>query len=173
MAEFKLVIHGLSTKEKPSEKTDMPLETGTTPKEIKGYLYSLVGLSMNKQMYQPNMIVADISIEKITGKTWEPIGKNTLGELFRYRKVTLSADKDVIGDDFYVHEVIPEYLADSMNMRLNIFSLDKMLTLKQTSRSFVGKKLGSDILAKEVANYTLPYDSTKTLAYNPNLMQRL
>ena len=173
MAEFKLVIHGLSTKEKPSEKTDMSLETGTTPKEIKGYLYSLVGLSMNKQMYQPNMIVADISIEKITGKTWEPIGKNTLGELFRYRKVTLSADKDVIGDDFYVHEVIPEYLADSMNMRLNIFSLDKMLTLKQTSRSFVGKKLGSDILAKEVANYTLPYDSTKTLAYNPNLMQRL
>ena len=55
MAEFKLVIHGLSTKEKPSEKTDMSLETGTTPKEIKGYLYSLVGLSMNKQMYQPNM----------------------------------------------------------------------------------------------------------------------
>ena len=60
-----------------------------------------------------------------------------------------------------------------MNLKLRIFSLDKMLTLKQTSRSFVGKKLGSDILEKEVAKYALPYDSSKNLGCNITIMKRL
>jgi hypothetical protein len=85
--------------------------------------------------------------------------------MFRFCKVTLRGDDDVIGDDYYVHEVIPEYKPDSMLMRLHIFSLDKLLTLKQTSRSFVGKKLLDDILSKELPKYLLPYNKGKSMDF--------
>ena len=68
---------------------------------------------------------------------------------------------------------MPEYMADCMSLRLKIYSLDKMLTLKKTSRSFVGKKLASDILATELAKYKLPYGSDKTLGYDADNMHVL
>ena len=52
-----------------------------------------------------------------------------------------------------------------MVMRLHIFSLDKLLTLKQTSRSFVGKKLLGDILAKELPKYLLPFNKGKSMEF--------
>ena len=141
--------------------------TGTDTAQVGSYLYSLVGLSMNKQMYQPTMIVADISINKTEGTTWTSIKRGNIVEMFRFCRITLHGDNDEIGNDFYVHEVIPEYRAGSMLMRLHIFSLDKLLTLKQTSRSFVGKKLLGDILATELPKYLLPFDKGKGMEFKP------
>ena len=143
----------------------MSLVTGTDSAQVGSYLYSLVKLSMNKQMYQPTKIVADISINKTEGTKWAPIKRTDIVEMFRFCKVTLRGDDDVIGDDYYVHEVIPEYKPDGMVMRLHIFSLDKLLTLKQTSRSFVGKKLLGDILSKELPKYLLPYNKGKSMDF--------
>ena len=141
MAVIKLTIHAFLADIEAVKADDMSLVTGTDSAQVGSYLYSLVKLSMNKQMYQPTKIVADISINKTEGTKWAPIKRTDIVEMFRFCKVTLRGDDDVIGDDYYVHEVIPEYKPDGMVMRLHIFSLDKLLTLKQTSRSFVGKKL--------------------------------
>ena len=113
---------------------------------------------MNKQIYQPTMIVADISINKEEGKGWAPIDRSNLGDMFRHCQVTLESDNDVIGKDFYVHEVIPEYRSETMTMRLKIYSLDNLLTLKQACRSFVGKKLVGDILEQELPKYFKPFN---------------
>ena len=73
MAEIKLTIHGfLQSMADDADVDTMTLVTGTTPAQSGGYLYSLVGLSMNKQIYQPTSIVADISINKEEGKGWVP-----------------------------------------------------------------------------------------------------
>ena len=173
MAVIKLTIHAFLADIEAVKADDMSLVTGTDSAQVGSYLYSLVKLSMNKQMYQPTKIVADISINKTEGTKWAPIKRTDIVEMFRFRQVSLYGDNDEIGNDFYVHEVIPEYKPDSMLMRLHIFSLDKLLTLKQTSRSFVGKKLGDDILENELSKYALPYDSKTTLAYNINFMKRL
>ena len=188
MGKLELRIHDISTVNKPDEKSTISLvaETETIKTATIGdYTYSLVGLSMDKQMYQPTAIVADISIRMIKDEfvkvpntpakqqTWIPINKDVLGYMFLFRKVTLVGDDDEAGDDFYVHEVIPEYMSGYMTMRLHIFSPDKMLTLKQTTRSFVGQKLGSDILTKELDKYVLPYDSSQKLSFNPDHMQML
>ena len=158
MAEIKLTIHGFLKSTKGSDTDTMTLVTGTTPAKSGDYLYALVGLSMNKQIYQPTSIVADISINKEEGKGWVPIDRSDLGDMFRHCQVTLQGDNDVIGKDFYVHEVIPEYKSDTMTMRLKIYSLDNLLTLKQACRSFVGKKLVGDILEQELPKYFKPFN---------------
>lgn len=158
MAEIKLTIHGFLKSTKGSDTDTMTLVTGTTPAKSGDYLYALVGLSMNKQIYQPTMIVADISINKEEGKGWVPIDRSDLGDMFRHCQVTLQGDNDVIGKDYYVHEVIPEYKPETMTMRLKIYSLDNLLTLKQACRSFVGKKLVGDILEQELPKYFKPFN---------------
>ena len=165
MAVIKLTIHAFLADIEAVKADDMSLVTGTDSAQVGSYLYSLVKLSMNKQMYQPTKIVADISINNTEGTKWAPIKRTDIVEMFRFCKVTLQGDDDVIGDDYYVHEVIPEYKPDGMVMRLHIFSLDKLLTLKQTSRSFVGKKLLGDILAKELPKYLLPFNKGKSMEF--------
>ena len=179
MAKLQLKLHDLCA-EAGGKKETISLSTEKEAAELFGYSYSLDNFSMKKQMYQPVEVIADIAIAKSTKNGWTPIERSKIETIFKFRKVTLSLmsanGNDVaqeIFNDFYVHEVIPEYLQDGMNVRLRIFSLDKMLTLKQTSRSFVGKKLGSDILEKEVAKYALPYDSSKNLGCNTTFMKRL
>ena len=185
MALFKLTIYDICTDAEPTDTSTIltkSLLTDMQLVEINGYQYALVGLNMMKQMYQPTEIIADIHIQMIEGKTWADISRKTIEIMFKHRKVSLTSvvyenkepkDDDTIGSDFYVHEVMPEYMADCMSLRLKIYSLDKMLTLKKTSRSFVGKKLASDILTKELAKYKLPYDSDKTLGYNADNMHVL
>ncbi len=158
MAEIKLTIHGFLKSAEGSDTDTMTLVTGTTPAQSGDYLYALVGLSMNKQIYQPTSIVADISINKAEGKGWVPIDRSDLGDMFRHCQVTLQGDNDVIGKDYYVHEVIPEYRPGTMMMRLKIYSLDNLLTLKQECRSFVGKKLVGDILEQELPKYLKPFN---------------
>ena len=179
MAKLQLKLHDLCA-EAGGKKETISLSTEKEAAELFGYSYSLDNFSMKKQMYQPVEVIADLAIAKSTKNDWVPIDRSKIETIFKFRKVTLSLmsanGNDVaqeIFNDFYVHEVIPEYLQDGMNVRLRIFSLDKMLTLKQTSRSFVGKKLGSDILEKEVAKYALPYDSSKNLGCNTTFMKRL
>ena len=164
MAVLKLTIHGfLKSMAGNADVDTMTLVTGTTPAKSGEYLYALVGLSMNKQIYQPTMIVADISINKEEGKGWAPIDRSDLGDMFRSCRVTLESDNDVIGKDFYVHEVIPEYRPGTMTMRLKIYSLDNLLTLKQACRSFVGKKLVGDILEQELPKYLKPFNKGEGL----------
>jgi hypothetical protein len=165
MAVIKLTIHAFLADIEAVKVETISMVTGTDTAQVGNYLYSLVGLSMNKQMYQPTKIVADISINKTEGTKWAPIKRTDIVEMFRFCRITLHGDDDVIGDDYYVHEVIPEYRTGSMVMRLHIFSLDKLLTLKQTSRSFVGKKLLGDILAKELPKYLLPFNKGKSMEF--------
>ena len=181
MAKLQLKFHDLSTEiGHATERATMTLSTEKESAVLFGYSYSLKSFSMKKQMYQPSEVTVDISIAKSTENDWQPINRYLIESIFKFRKVTLSLmsakGNDVaeeIFNDFYIHEVISEYLTDGMNLRLKIYSLDKMLTLKQTSRSFVGKKLGDDILKKEVEKYVLPYDSSEKLAYNTEFMKRL
>ena len=179
MAKLQLKFHDLCAKV-GGQKVTISLSTDKEAAELFGYFYSLDNFSMKKKMYQPVEVTADITIAKSTKNDWVPIERSKIETIFKFRKVTLNLmsanGNDVaqeIFNDFYVHEVIPEYLQDGMNLKLRIFSLDKMLTLKQTSRSFVGKKLGSDILEKEVVKYALPYDSSKNLGCNITIMKRL
>lgn len=189
MARLKLTIHGVSYFD--SATASNPLtgnlsvstekETATTffqVGEVKyNYALTLVDFSFKKKMYQPTEIKANIQISMAAGKSadWKSIDRKTLISLFRFKKITLEEvdDKDAliqtIGNDYYVQEVKPNYTKDSLTMLLEIYSLDKMMTLHQACRNHVGKKLVKDILATEIKLYTRPYGDTTDLKYNANL----
>ena len=98
---------------------------------------SIQSLSFHKQMYQPTEITAELSVALATSKSTDEvgIGRQTLVELFENLKVSLEEGSFSIGDDFYVHEVVPYYKKDSIRVVLKIYSLDKLLTLQKASRT--------------------------------------
>lgn len=142
---------------------------------------SIQSLSFHKQMYQPTEITAELSVALATSKSTDEvgIGRQTLVELFENLKVSLEEGSFSIGDDFYVHEVIPYYKKDSIRVVLKIYSPDKQLALQKASRTFVAKRLGEDILKTEIPKYALPWDMKKTeeqrghLTYDASNMQIL
>lgn len=123
------------------------------------YNFSLARLDVNMQMYQPAMILADIDVGMTSGSGWTAIkGKDV--QTFKDKNVKLTVKNDeenstTIGDDYYVHQVFPEYHESAMRLKLTICSPDMMLKLKKASRTFVGKRL-SQILASELKKYKHP-----------------
>lgn len=134
------------------------------------YTMSLVDISFQKKMYQPTEITAVIHIEPKS---------NVVKEWFNHQKVILSETSNAnetkeLGNDYYVHEVLPCYKSSSMLVTLKICSLDKLLTLHAASRTFVAQKLAEDLLTNEISNYQKPYtDETKTLKVNTTKMKQL
>lgn len=147
-------------------------------KKKQKYVLSLMNLVFQKKMYQPTEILATIMFSPLETKdgqeTWYSI-KADVFSLFKDKKVELydNVSNYKIGDDFYVQEVSPSFKPDSLIVRLKIYSLDKLLTLKHDCRSFVSMKLGAGILATEMEKYTKPYASTEKVAFNSDNMKVL
>lgn len=128
-------------------KTETEVTIGTV-----STLVSLDYLTFNRQIYKPNEIIADIQLKE------DNITMNDL-QIFLQTKVQLtlsynytdsngqqkSGNKDF--SDFYVYKLLPLKQANkSLYVRLYIYSLDHQLTLKKYSRTYVAKKLATDIL---------------------------
>ena len=150
-----------------------------TAQTVLDYELSISKFSYHKKMYQPTKIVAEINIVPSTGKSndYQEIGRKALEDKFKHAQVTLTEGTFSIGDDFYVHEVLPHYGKDSMSVTLKIYSLDKLLTVEGSCRTFVAKKLGADILATEITKYIKPWTSNsntkEAMTYSADGMQIL
>lgn len=131
------------------------IDVGETTKSILPYTLSITDFSMHKKMYQPTEIIVDLSIAPAS--EYKEIGRKRLEEMFKHIKVSLSEGSFSVGNDFYIHEVLPHYMSDSMHITLKIYSLDKLMTVNKASRTFVGKRLSQDILMKEVPKYITPW----------------
>ena len=179
----------LSTEEKLDEQGESQIvtkEVKLTNKDNADAIYnlSLVNLHLHKKMYQPTEIHAEISVvRKDLQSAWVPITRDTLDSVFKNKKVSLIDAQDVdlsnipdykkIGEDFYVHAVHVKYMSDYMRIILSIFSLDKQMTLLNTCRTFVCKKLKTDILETEISKFTAPYDENTKLTYDAASMKNL
>ena len=148
------------------------------------YNFSLVNLQFHKRMYRPTEITAELSVVNKDGGAWVPVMRNVITAMFKDRRVSLidvqnvDLSKDIpeykkVGDDFYVQAVHVKYKSDCMRIVLGIYSLDKLMTLENTCRTFVGKKLKAGILTEEVGKFKAPYDEKKTLAFNADSMKNL
>lgn len=186
-------LKGMKNYSSETETTDITLATDKVackiviPTKVNGVEgkeacdVSIQSLSFHKQMYQPTEITVELSIALATSKSTDEvgIGRQTLVNLFENLKVSLEEGSFSIGDDFYVHEVVPYYKKDSIRVVLKIYSPDKQLALQKASRTFVAKRLGEDILKTEIPKYALPWDMKKTeeqrghLTYDASNMQIL
>ncbi len=177
---FKQLTSSSTSPDNPSLSSDknevtlnLNCKDSDTNTNIYDYKLSLVEYKFQKKMYQPTEILAYLQIVNASGSTWYSIGRKRIESTFKHKQVTLAVDGNSIGDDFYVHAVLPCYKSDSMIVELKIYSLDKLLTLDKSCYSYVGKKLGSDILSTKLGEFKKPYDNNATLPTYNDLMQVL
>ena len=157
------------------------------------YYVTLCGVKVNKRIYQPTEIEAEIDF---TLKTNNTSGKDStkvpsfeaVSSLFMSREVELeilesakpltSSDNAILDIEKNVHahkvavscfvyEVFPKLKCDAnskkMYVKLNIFSMDKLMTINKYSKAYVARKLGSGILKPESLNFGKKDDGTTPL----------
>ena len=132
--------------------------------------YSMVlhGVKFNRKIYQPGEILAELDI--LLGKVSNVPTLKTVSSLFLQRMVTLEqfhydapndktkiSNKVVVAKNYYVYEVNPQLAHGEsglkINVKLSIYSMDKLMTLNKYSKVYTNKKLGSGILMPECQNF--------------------
>lgn len=183
MARLRLTIGNISVSTEV-ETSRIALRRGLLGMD--GYDVSLVDFSFKKKMYQPTELLADLRINKSLGSStsWKAISRQNVEKLFKHKRVSLEVLRndgdendgeliDVVGDDYFVHEVRPCYNPDSMTVKLKIYSLDKLLTLSRYCKSWTAKKLSEHILKSELPNYKVPYDQNEHVTCDASTMKHL
>ena len=146
---------------------------------------SLGTFQLQQKMYNPHEIEAEIlvtptNIDRTTQKV--NLSKVDFFDMFANKRVALTYSNRnenneevtyTVGEDFYVHEFIPCKQPDKVQVMLKIYSPDKLLTLSQYCRSFTAKKLGGDILKKELPNFKLPYEKDESVKCDTTQMKHL
>ena len=146
---------------------------------------SLGTFQLQQKMYSPHEIEAEIlitptNIDRTTQKV--NLSKLDFFNMFANKRVALTYSNRnenneevtyTVGEDFYVHEFIPCKQPDKVQVMLKIYSPDKLLTLSQYCRSFTAKKLGGDILKKELPNFKLPYVKDESVKCDTTQMKHL
>ena len=173
---FSGVVHYTDATNKVESKDDITLATDKVgcdaflavdepaTKFLK-YSMNIKDFSSQKKMYQPTEFIVTLGIAASKGTTYQDINRKAIEKLFKYKKVGVKDAESTFseGSEFYVHEVQPIYAKGSeMVVILKIYSLDKLMTLTQVCRTFVGKKLGEDILATETKKYIKPWTIAET-----------
>ena len=160
----------------------------------------LQGVKVNRKIYQPTEIEAELTFMDKTTNTSGTVGMKAptlknVSALLLQRQVTVDVLKvDRLPDttrtleyeyeyniakNCYVYELNPqlkhEVNGTKMYVKINIFSMDKLMTLNKYSKAYVARKLGSGILAPESLEFgtikdNVPlvqtsYDAQKFLQY--------
>jgi hypothetical protein len=139
------------------------------------YTITLHKVNVKKKIYQPCEIIAEMDLEKEqkeasgTVKTVAPSFKDAqdlfLKRLVKLELVVANTMEEVNGTDdhstvytiaenYYVHALNPQLRrltsgTTVMSVKLNIYSLDMLMTLNKYSKAYVARKLGSGILKPE------------------------
>ena len=142
MANITISFSGNITLSTDTNTATIKMAVNDAGQTVLDYQLSILKLSFHKKMYQPTEIIADISIVRSTdtSSNYKEISRKALIGKFKHTQVSLKEGDFSIGDDFYVHEVLPHYGKDAMSVTLKIYSLDKLLTQEGACRTFVGKK---------------------------------
>lgn len=142
------------------------------------YYVTLHGIKVNKKIYQPTEIEAELLLiiktdatqgaSKTTSPSFDAVSSILLQrqvklEMFhvnRKKGTTETVDEGngyLIAENCYVYELDPQLKRDAngtkMYVKLNIFSMDKLMTLNKYSKAYVARKLGSGILKPESINF--------------------
>ena len=151
--------------------------TSTVVYNSQNFDVSLIKLTFRKQMYQPTEFHVTLQLslsDNNTDTTWKKVYAKDIEETFKHQKVEVKVldDEDVIGSDYYVHDVRPHYKAYSLYADLTICSLDMLLTLNRECKTYVGKTL-SDVINAVLPDYNVPYGSKTKLTCDVSGMQVL
>ena len=180
---------------KDLEAIELIQEIGVAFKDKEGLTYNVYfnGIKINKKIYQPNEIEVELYVKQSSttdtsgnGTTKAPSFKD-VSDLLLQRQVKLenllvpggstiekALEDDVrytIAENHYVFELDPMIKRESygtiMFVKMNIFSMDKLMTLNKYSKAYVARKLGSGILKPESLNFGTISDGVPLVKSDP------
>ena len=159
---------------KDKQPAMLQLEHGSGKKVSDGtkeYFVVLCGVKINRQIYQPTEIEAELDISQtITDTSGKTTGSapnfSDVRDFLLQREVSLDIlemdrtpqalvckEIHTIATNCYVYELTPQLKKEGsttkMYVKLSIFSMDKLMTLNKYSKAYVARKLGSEILQPE------------------------
>ena len=159
---------------KDKQPAMLQLEHGSGKKVSDGtkeYFVVLCGVKINRKIYQPTEIEAELDISQTitdtSGKTTGSAPKfSDVRDFLLQREVSLDIlemdrtpqalvckEIHTIATNCYVYELTPQLKKEGtttkMYVKLSIFSMDKLMTLNKYSKAYVARKLGSEILQPE------------------------
>ena len=142
------------------------------------YLLTLKSVKMSKKIYQPVEIEAELDFMQRTTLLSEST-ENTaptfkaVSALLMQRQAELkvipsdATDALTVAKNCYVYELKPQLKVDVngtwMKVKLNIFSMDKLMTLNKYSKAYVARKLGSGILKPESLEFGKKADDSSPI----------
>ena len=130
------------------------------------YHVVLTGLKFNRKLYAPGTIEAEVAINSVAAAL---PSFTEVEKLFAMRQVELtivnidkateSDNETTIAKNYYVYLINPQIVTaqskTTMYVKLTINSYDKMMATDKFCKAFTGKKLASEILAKECYGFGL------------------
>ena len=142
--------------------------------------FTLYGVRFRRQLYEPGHIQAEILIQSFLG-AGESINLEYLKALLYRRPVSLDIDGTCVASNYYIHAFTPQFeVSDACSyemvmgvqglqkttvkgksyviyVKLDIFSLDKLLTLDPFCKAYLGKKLRADIIKDGLSDFPLGF----------------
>lgn len=128
---------------------------------------SLYKVDFHRKMYEPGHIEAVILIQ-LTIAGSESFSVDTIKRLFFSRRAALSVSTTgtIVAYNYYVYSLSPELSVSTTSdgkkaydiyTKLDIFSLDKLLTLNKFSKAYLGQRLVSGIVDSALKDYSTQY----------------
>lgn len=181
----------LSILKKETTDVDLTIEslsdTVFTYNEVEYYV-GIKGLQFHRKVYEPSHITTELiftlKVQKNNSNkpilTAEELKKILVGHKVKF---TVCPKKKVsqkyVAENYYVHEICPQVMYDSFTthifVKVEIFSMDHLMTLDKYSKAYIIKKLGSGILRAESKKFKLNseivkvyHDNMRCLRYEEN-----
>lgn len=122
---------------------------------------TLNSLKYKKKVYEPCEILASINL---VASSTLPTNAEVVNA-FLNQLVDVKINTTDIAINYFVYKVRPIFCGTSslsMTVELGIYSPDKLMTLDKYSRAYTAKRLYTDILLTEAANFHLNDDDTES-----------
>ncbi|MBR0527971.1 MAG: hypothetical protein IJJ98_14975 [Prevotella sp.] len=183
----------------PKQMAKLEINQGVRKKISDGtnsYYLLLLGIKVNRRIYQPTEIEAELDITQTTTdgsnqKSDTAPKFSDIRGLLLQRQVNLDMLEVVgttnvleykeppysIAKNCYVFEMTPQLNRDvngtKMYVKLSIFSMDKLMTLNRYSKAYVASKLGAEILQHESLNFGILKENVPLIDSDTDSLQHL
>jgi hypothetical protein len=163
------------------EKGNLEMSTGSDQKSghmmVKNdetlFNISIQDISYTKKMYSPNVMMTELHIKNANEGSNVLPSKKQLEDMFLKMKVeAICNDNYTICNDYYVQKIEPLYTATDVYVKLTIYSPDYQMTIDESCRTFVAKRL-SEVLDEQKEKFVLPYKTDTAVAINHSQMQHV
>ena len=153
MASYKLTVGSISG-------IQLNVDNVTTKFSDKEFYVTMENLTYTKKIFAPSEIHTVLSVKAKDTSTTSFPKLSELQSTFSKKLVTLKDGDTTVCENFFVYRMKPSHgkassASAAMKVELEIYSLDKLLTIDKYCNVFTAKQLGAEIFTEELKKFKL------------------